>query len=79
LINSYIVDFYCHEASLAIELDGDSHIGRADYDLARADRISANGIQILRIANDDVLNELDNVLTAILIACRVNPDQTPPR
>ncbi|MBS0210003.1 MAG: endonuclease domain-containing protein [Planctomycetes bacterium] len=68
-IGRYFVDFYCHEARLAIELDGDSHIGKAAYDQQRTAALEAQGIQVLRVANDDVLRTLDTVVEGILLAC----------
>ena len=68
-IESYVVDFYCHEAQLAIELDGDSHNGRAQYDAARTAVLERLGVRVLRIANDDVLQDLDAVLEMIMREC----------
>ena len=68
-IESYVVDFYCHPARLAIELDGDSHNGRARYDADRTARLHSAGIRELRIGNDDVLEDLDAVAEMILAEC----------
>ncbi|MBS0208133.1 MAG: endonuclease domain-containing protein [Planctomycetes bacterium] len=76
-IGPYFIDFYCHESRLAIELDGDSHVGRAEYDQQRTVAVEAKGIRELRIANDDVLQELDSVLEGILLACGRRPDELP--
>ncbi|MBL9122754.1 MAG: endonuclease domain-containing protein [Planctomycetaceae bacterium] len=73
-LGAYIVDFYCPAHRLAIELDGNSHQGRADYDAARTSWLTANGIRVLRIENDDVLCEIDCVLEGILRACGIDPD-----
>jgi very-short-patch-repair endonuclease len=69
-IGPFIADFYCHEFQLVIELDGDSHIGRARYDNSRTAYFHDAGIRLLRIANDDVIADIDEVLEAILRACR---------
>jgi adenine-specific DNA-methyltransferase len=68
-IGPYIVDFFCQEHQLAIELDGDSHIERAEYDARRQRYIEHLGIRVLRIGNDDVLEDLEAVCRAILDAC----------
>jgi very-short-patch-repair endonuclease len=68
-IEAYIVDFYCHELRLAIELDGDSHAGRATYDASRSATLEQAGVRVVRIANDDVLRDLDAVLERILREC----------
>lgn len=55
-IGSFIVDFYCHKAKLAIEIDGSQHYteeGMA-YDRERDAVLSALGVQILRFSNADV-------------------------
>jgi very-short-patch-repair endonuclease len=72
-IETYIVDFYCHESRLAIEIDGDSHAGRAAYDAERTAALMRAGVRVLRIANDDVLRELDVVLELILRECGSKP------
>jgi ATP-dependent helicase HrpA/adenine-specific DNA-methyltransferase len=76
-LGAYIADFYCHDSRLAIELDGDSHVGRAAYDRHRTANISESGIRVMRVANDDVIAEMDAVLTAILFACGIDPDKAP--
>jgi very-short-patch-repair endonuclease len=72
-IEPYIIDFYCHESRLAIELDGDSHAGRASYDADRTAALNKAGVRVLRIANDDVLRDLDSVLAIILQECSRKP------
>ena len=63
-IGPYIVDFYCPELSLVIEVDGDSH---ADANQIRKDRQRENylrslGLQVIRYQNNDVMKNLDGVL-----------------
>jgi len=72
-VGPFVVDFYCHEHRLAIELDGDSHIDRAVYDRQREEFLKAERLRVLRFANDDVLRDLDVVLRAILAACKIDP------
>ncbi len=64
-VEPYIIDFYCAEASLVIELDGQSHDDREDYDAQRSDFLGRAGLTIMRIANDDVLQNLTGVAEAI--------------
>ncbi len=54
-IGSYMADFYCAQLKLVIELDGMSHVGRADRDERRQKYIEAQGLTVLRITNDDLL------------------------
>ena|ERR1700733_7663178 len=70
-IGNYVVDFVCPEHRLVIELDGDSHTGRAAYDRQRQSCLEAAGYRVLRVGNEDVLGDLDVVLRAILRACGI--------
>jgi len=60
-IEPYIVDFYCASAKLIVELDGDSHDGREDYDQRREAFLRNLGFKVVRVSNDEVLNNLDGV------------------
>ena len=66
-IVDYIVDFYCAELRLVIEIDGDSHAEQIEYDAQRTRFLTSLGLQVIRYANRDVLHELpglyDNLLT----------------
>jgi very-short-patch-repair endonuclease len=72
-IEPYVVDFYCASARLAIELDGESHGGREQYDQQRTRCLEDQGIRVLRFSNDDVLANLDGVLELIARAVGVRP------
>jgi predicted helicase/very-short-patch-repair endonuclease len=63
----YILDFYCHEAGLAVELDGGQHAepGQAAYDAQRTRVLEAEGVRVLRFWNNDVLRNTEAVLQAI--------------
>jgi len=67
-IDIFIVDFYCHEFKLAIELDGEIHLKKevAEYDDGRTHDINKLGITILRFTNDQVFTEKDNIIRDIL-------------
>jgi very-short-patch-repair endonuclease len=65
-IEPYIIDFYCPRVNLAIELDGESHEGRQAYDADRERFLRNLGLRIIRVTNDDVLNNLDGVAELIL-------------
>lgn len=60
-IGGYILDFYCAALQLAIEIDGDSHAEREEYDAERTRFLNACGIQVLRYNNDDVLQNITGV------------------
>jgi|GEM_PF-104151 len=57
-IGSYVVDFYCHAAKLAIELDGAQHYepDAIEYDKIRTEFINSLGIEVIRVDNSDVDN-----------------------
>lgn len=66
-IGSYIVDFYCHSAKLAIEVDGGYHQKKEqrEYDLGRDHDLSLNGVQVLRFTNEEVMQGMSEVLRKI--------------
>jgi very-short-patch-repair endonuclease len=68
-VGSYIVDFYCAELKLAIEIDGESHFieGSEDRDRQRQEFIESAGIRFLRFTNTDVYERLDGVLETIVM------------
>jgi very-short-patch-repair endonuclease len=77
-IEPYIVDYYCASAKLIIELDGESHEGRQVYDHDRECHLRQLGLKILRVANDDVLNNLEGVAKAILRQATMVSDEPSP-
>ena len=56
VIDSYIVDFYCHDARLIIELDGSQHFDSAEQekDKNRTEILEARGLKVLRIPNNEI-------------------------
>lgn len=60
----YVLDFYCHELKLAVELDGGQHLESA-YDAERDAWLVRQGIRVLRFWNHDALVRTDSVLEAI--------------
>ncbi len=67
----FIVDFYEPARRLVIELDGDSHADRGEYDQSRQAWLESQNLRMLRIANDDVLEDVDAVVEAILADARL--------
>ena len=63
-IGPYIVDFYCPEKSLVIEVDGDIHGVQHQIvrDRRRESYLKSLGLQVIRYMNDDILKNLDGVL-----------------
>ncbi len=68
-IGPYIVDFYCPTAKLAVELDGGQH-GRSDdmtYDAVRPEYLRAQGIDVMRFWDNDVLHDIESVLSNLAL------------
>jgi very-short-patch-repair endonuclease len=76
-IYRYIADFYCHELSLVIELDGRVHDGleQQEHDFYRDQVIQEFGIRILRFKNEEVMNDPKNVVEKVK---EFLPRSTPP-
>jgi very-short-patch-repair endonuclease len=64
-IGNFIVDFYCKELSLAIEIDGKSHIYRYDYDDERQRILEKSGVRFLRFEDIEIKKRMTNVLRVI--------------
>lgn len=69
IIAGFIVDFYCDSAKLIVELDGKIHEHRAEEDAERDKILKSMGLQILRIKNEEVVNDLPIVLAKISSLC----------
>ena len=63
----YIADFYCHKVKLVIEIDGGYHeeIETKIYDKSREDNIKEFGITVIRFTNEEVINNIEGVLSKI--------------
>ena len=66
-IDKFVLDFYCHERKLAVELDGSVHDVKInkDYDEARTAMLRGLGIYTLRFRNDEIVNNMGSVLQKI--------------
>jgi len=67
-IGAYIVDFYCAEPALIIELDGDSHYTPESiaYDNTRTHFLTSNGFKVIRFTNLDIIHNKEGVLITLL-------------
>ena len=63
----YVVDFYCHELMLAIEIDGLYHnqITQQLYDYDRQEKLEQKGVSFLRFENDQIQVDMMGVLNEI--------------
>lgn len=64
-IDNYIIDFFCNELYLAIEIDGESHYGNESKDERRQKKLEKLGIQFLRFDDLEVVHNLEGVLKRI--------------
>ena len=64
----YIADLVCFEKRLVVEVDGGQHGNNAAYDLARTDWLKIQGFRVLRFWNTEVLQQIEGVKQAILLA-----------
>ncbi|UOQ96758.1 DUF559 domain-containing protein [Hymenobacter sp. 5317J-9] len=66
-IDRYIADFVCLSQKLIVELDGAGHLepDQADYDRGRSALLAELGFQVLRFSNEQVLSQMEAVLTTI--------------
>jgi very-short-patch-repair endonuclease len=74
-IANFIVDFYCPEKKLAIELDGDVH-DKADvakYDRIRSVWLHTNGVTMIRFTNEQLYHDISAVRESIAQRCRELP------
>ena len=65
-VGVWILDFYCPSIKLVIEVDGESHTNKQEYDEIRTSNLEAHGYCILRFKNDEVMNELPFVISKII-------------
>jgi cyclase len=78
-IGTYIVDFYCHELKLIIEIDGGIH---GDENVQKKDKerqawLEQHGYTVVRFTNEQVLNETEHVFTK-LVSIITTTQQVPP-
>ena len=67
VIDHYIVDFYCHQAKLVIELDGSQHYEpeQQQTDMQRSAQLQRHGLTILRFSNLEINRQFDRVCQTI--------------
>lgn len=70
MIWSFILDFYCSELLLCIEIDGSSHDNAQEYDDARTSFLNDQWIQVIRYTNDEVLHTTPEVYAHLMQVCR---------
>ncbi len=76
--DQYILDFVCFDAKLVIEVDGGQHDERTAYDARRSAHLEKSGFRVLRFWNNEVLGNLDGVLTVIDLNLRADGEAPSP-
>ena len=73
-VDNFIVDFFCSEHNLVIEINGKVHMDKGEYDLKRQCKLEALGLNVLRFKASDVLKNIKDVVEAIkyYIECEVS-------
>jgi very-short-patch-repair endonuclease len=66
-IDRFIVDFYCAEARLVVEVDGGIHDYTQEEDAIRQEFLESLGLRVVRFRNEDVLEEIEGVLEGIAV------------
>ena len=67
-IGNYVVDFCAPRKKLIIELDGSQHIDQEGYDKERTEYLESKGYKVIRFWNNDVMNDIESVIRAIMYA-----------
>ena len=65
-IGPYVLDFYCPELRLCVELDGASHDYKYEYDEQRTAYLRRQGIRVVRFENDQVWKSVDRIVEEIV-------------
>lgn len=66
-LDEYIVDFFCNELCLAVEIDGSSHADRTEEDRHRQGRLESLGVNFLRYLDSDVKDNVEGVVVSIRV------------
>jgi very-short-patch-repair endonuclease len=79
VIGNYIVDFYCHQAKLVIELDGSQHCTpeEMEYDKKRTAFLESRGLKVVRFSNLDVIRRFRDVCETIYQLMEARTAQKP--
>ena len=66
IIGHYIVDFYCAQQRVVIEVDGNSHDDKQEYDAQRDAYLMGLGLFVIHVSDNDVKNNLNNIMKMLL-------------
>ena len=66
-IDNFIVDFYCNKLHLVIEINGQTHNGKVDYDKEREKRLKVMGLTVIRFDGYYIINHLEDALEYLIL------------
>ena len=72
-VGNYIPDFCSPKARLIIEVDGGQHLEQEEYDQERTKYLESQGYKVIRFWNNNVLNNIEEVILAIIYAMANEP------
>lgn len=64
-LDGFVLDFFCPEAKLCVELDGGVHDARQERDADRTGQLEARGLRVIRFRNEEVEHDMPSVLRRI--------------
>lgn len=67
IIGNYIVDFFCGNCNVVVEIDGNSHDYKKDYDAKRDEYLKSLGLKVIHITDLDVKNRMEEVMDMLLV------------
>jgi very-short-patch-repair endonuclease len=79
VVGPFILDLACRQAKLAIEVDGSQHMDASPYDARRTAMLGEQGWQVLRLWNNEVLDNPDGAAESILRRCSERLGNTHPK
>jgi bisphosphoglycerate-independent phosphoglycerate mutase (AlkP superfamily)/very-short-patch-repair endonuclease len=71
IVGNYIVDFYCAELALVIEIDGESHDFKGQYDVDRDLYLKNLGLNVVRFEDIEVRKNLETVIESLYKVCEI--------
>ncbi len=74
VFGTYVLDFYCANARLTIEVDGETHLEKSKDDERRSDWLEKQGVKVLRFWNNQIYDELEAVLELLFRECEARRD-----
>ena len=77
-LGPYIVDFFCYEKGLVVEVDGGQHMEREAHDVERTNWLESQGFHVLRFWNNDVLQNVEGAVHLIAERLRNGPHPSLP-